>query len=55
MKKVFAELELDQVYQAYEEKRVGEIKELIAHVDETEGLKKDVFESFLKKIYKRSK
>lgn len=55
VKKVFAELELDQVYQAYEEKRVGEIRDLIAHVDETEGLKKEVFESFLNKIYKRSK
>lgn len=55
VKKVFAELELEKVYLAYEEKRVGEIRELIAHVDETEGLKKDVFESFLTKIYKRSK
>lgn len=55
VKKVFAELKLDQVYLEYEEKRVGEIRELIAHVDETEGLKKGVFESFLKKIYKRSK
>ena len=55
VKEVFADLELDQVYRAYEEKRVGEIRELIANVDETEGLKKGVFESFLNKIYKRSK
>ncbi|MCJ1266550.1 Farnesyl pyrophosphate synthetase [Lobaria immixta] len=55
VKKIFAELQLDQVYLAYEEKRVAEIRELIAHVDESEGLKKGVFESFLQKIYKRSK
>lgn len=55
VKKVYAELKLDEVYLAYEEKRVGEIRGLIEKVDEANGLKKQVFESFLKKIYKRSK
>ena len=55
VKKVYAELKLDEVYAAYEEKRVGEIREMIEKVDEANGLKKQVFESFLKKIYKRNK
>ena len=55
VKAVYRELELQKVYEAFEEKRVGEIREMIAKVDESEGLKKDVFESFLAKIYKRSK
>ncbi|MCJ1401463.1 Farnesyl pyrophosphate synthetase [Xylographa trunciseda] len=55
VKAVYQELQLDDVYRAYEEKRVGEIRQMIAQVDETEGLKKEVFESFLRKIYKRSK
>lgn len=55
VKKVFAELDLDQVYLAYEEKRVGEIRKMIADVDESQGLGKEVFESFLRKIYKRTK
>lgn len=55
VKKLYGELNLQQIYKDYEEKRVGEIKKMIAEVDESEGLKKEVFESFLSKIYKRSK
>jgi farnesyl diphosphate synthase len=55
VKKLFNEMGLQQVYQAYEEKRVGEIRKMIARVDESEGLKKEVFETFLKKIEKRTK
>ncbi|MCJ1382017.1 Farnesyl pyrophosphate synthetase [Xylographa soralifera] len=55
VKEVYQELQLDEVYRAYEEKRVGEIRAMIAQVDESEGLKREVFESFLGKIYKRSK
>ena len=55
VKDVFNELELEQVYQAYEESAVGRVREMIAKVDESEGLKKEVFESFLLKIYKRTK
>lgn len=55
VKKLYDELKLEQIYKDYEEKRVGEIRKLIAEVDESEGLKKSVFESFLGKIYKRSK
>lgn len=55
VKEVFHELDLQSVYQNYEESRVDEIKQMIAAVDESEGLKKEVFETFLAKIYKRSK
>jgi farnesyl diphosphate synthase len=55
VKKLFNEMGLEQIYKDYEEKVVGEIRQMIADVDESEGLKKTVFESFLGKIYKRSK
>ncbi|KAL8717571.1 MAG: hypothetical protein Q9181_008306, partial [Wetmoreana brouardii] len=55
VKGVYEELELEKVYLAYEEDVVGRIREMIGKVDEGEGLKRNVFESFLKKIYKRSK
>jgi farnesyl diphosphate synthase len=55
IKELYNELKLEDVYKAYEEKRVGEIREMINTIDESEGLKKGVFEEFLGKIYKRSK
>ena len=55
VKAVYRELELDRVYREYEEEKVGEIRELIGRVDESGGLKRGVFESFLGKIYRRSK
>ncbi|KAL1963971.1 hypothetical protein VTN77DRAFT_7646 [Rasamsonia byssochlamydoides] len=55
VKKIYNELQLEQVYKEFEEKRVAELRAQIANVDESEGLKKEVFESFLAKIYKRSK
>ncbi|KAI0122903.1 isoprenoid synthase domain-containing protein [Xylariales sp. AK1849] len=55
IKKLYDELDLKSKYHAYEEKVVGEIKAKISEIDETEGLKKAVFETFLNKIYKRSK
>ncbi|ORY71642.1 isoprenoid synthase domain-containing protein [Pseudomassariella vexata] len=55
VKKLYNELGLEKIYLQYEESRVGEIKKMIEGLDESEGLKKSVFETFLKKIYKRSK
>lgn len=55
VKKLFDELKLKELYEEYEEKRVGEIRKHIAEIDESEGLKKSVFDAFLNKIYKRSK
>ncbi|KAI9886997.1 MAG: Farnesyl pyrophosphate synthetase [Watsoniomyces obsoletus] len=53
VKTVFGELRLEELYVEYEEERVGEIRKMIEDVDESEGLKKSVFEGFLLKIYKR--
>ncbi|KAL4904438.1 hypothetical protein BDW74DRAFT_154858 [Aspergillus multicolor] len=55
VKALYRELDLETVYKEYEEKIVGELKTKIAAVDEKGGLKKEVFEAFLGKIYKRSK
>ncbi|KUI71787.1 Farnesyl pyrophosphate synthase [Cytospora mali] len=55
VKKLYVELNLEQLYKDYEEKVVGGIKDKIAKIDESEGLKKEIFEAFLAKIYKRSK
>lgn len=55
IKKLFDEMKLDERYREYEDKVVGDIKNMIDNVDESEGLKKSVFEAFLAKIYKRSK
>ena len=55
VKKLFDEMQLDRMYREYEENIVAQIKDKISDVDETEGLKKTVFDAFLSKIYKRSK
>ncbi|KAI1376451.1 terpenoid synthase [Hypoxylon crocopeplum] len=55
IKKLYDEMKLEKLYQDYEEKRVGEIRQLISQVDESEGCKRSIFEAFLQKIYKRSK
>lgn len=55
VKKLYDELKLDQVYLQYEEETVGDMRRKIAAIDESEGLKKSIFEEFLRKIYKRQK
>ncbi|KAL1990010.1 hypothetical protein VTN49DRAFT_7207 [Thermomyces lanuginosus] len=55
VKALYNELKLDQRYLEFEEKRVAELRQQIAAVDESEGLKKEVFETYLAKIYKRNK
>jgi farnesyl diphosphate synthase len=56
VKKVYERLNITKVYGEYEERVVGELKAKIGGIVETEGgLKREVFESFLGKIYKRSK
>ncbi|TFK38308.1 isoprenoid synthase domain-containing protein [Crucibulum laeve] len=56
VKQVFGELKVGEKYAAYEEKVVGELKERIGRIQEVEGgLRREVFESFLGKIYRRSK
>ncbi|KAM0452392.1 hypothetical protein ACHAO4_005603 [Trichoderma viride] len=55
IKKLYDDMKLKERYEAFEEKRAGELMELINKIDESQGLKKQVFEVFLSKIYKRSK
>ena len=54
-KEVFDQLDIRGVYAKYEEDVVGKIRAKIATVDESGGLKKDIFTIFLDKIYKRQK
>ena len=55
VKELYRELGLEEVWAEYEEKMVKEIRGLIEAIDESEGLKKEIFEGFLMKIYKRTK
>lgn len=55
IKKLYDDMGLEQKYKDYEEKVVGEIREKISQIDESKGLKRSVFETFLEKVYKRSK
>ncbi|KAF6756528.1 isoprenoid synthase domain-containing protein [Ephemerocybe angulata] len=56
VKEVYEELGVRRAYEKYEERVVGVLRERIAAVEDREGgLKKEVFTSFLGKIYKRSK
>lgn len=55
VKELYHELKLSEFYEAWEEERVADLRAKIEKVDESEGLKKEVFEAFLKKIYRRSK
>lgn len=54
-KQLFNELGIEKIYQDYEESVVSGLKEKIEQIDESSGLKKEVFYTFLNKIYKRSK
>jgi farnesyl diphosphate synthase len=55
VKALYNNLKLEQHYKDFEEKRVTELREKISAVDESDGLKKEIFSAFLDKIYKRSK
>lgn len=55
VKALYQDLELEAEFFKYEEAKVADIKTKIEHLDESAGLRKEVFEAFLKKIYKRSK
>ncbi|EGV62778.1 Farnesyl pyrophosphate synthetase [Yamadazyma tenuis] len=54
-KQLFNDLGIEAIYQEYEESIVGELKGKIEAINESSGLKKQVFYTFLNKIYKRSK
>ncbi|KAI0399312.1 farnesyl pyrophosphate synthetase [Xylaria palmicola] len=55
IKKLYNDMNLEKLYQDFEEKSVGDLKTKINQIDTSEGLKKEIFEVFLSKIYKRSK
>ncbi|KAH8658383.1 farnesyl pyrophosphate synthetase-like protein [Xylariales sp. PMI_506] len=55
VKALYRQLGLDQAFSEYEEIKVKELKKMIGDIDLTEGLRKEVFEAYLRKIYKRSK
>ncbi|KOS18963.1 Farnesyl pyrophosphate synthase [Escovopsis weberi] len=55
VKQLYDDLKLKDIYLGFEESRAADIRAKIEQLDESEGLKKYVFEAFLAKIYKRSK
>lgn len=55
VKALYKELDLENIYKEYEEKTVSDIRNKISAIDESTGLKKEVFETFLGKIYQRSR
>ena len=55
IKEVYKELDIPSHYKVYEEGVVGEIRRRIEETGEKGGLRKEVFKSFLDKIYGRSK
>ena len=55
MKEVFEQLGLRERYKAYEESAYTKLMGSIGQVEEVDGgLKREVFTTFLNKIYKRS-
>ena len=48
-------MDLENVYRKYEDEKVAKIREAICSIDESDGLKKSIFEGFLRKIHKRTK
>ena len=57
VKAVFAQepISIPERFEKYEQETYGELTQLIENIDESRGLKKEVFRSFLEKVYKRSK
>lgn len=55
IKKLYNDMKLAQRFEDYEERTSTELRALIDQLDESEGLKKEIFEVFFSKIYKRTK
>ncbi|KAH9859343.1 hypothetical protein IAQ61_011124 [Plenodomus lingam] len=55
VKQLYHELRLKEFYEQWEDERVADLRAKIDKIDEKEGLKKEVFDAFLNKIYKRNK
>ncbi|KAF8425482.1 ERG20 farnesyl diphosphate synthase [Tirmania nivea] len=55
IKQLYRDLNLEQLYKEYEAEAVKGIRAKIARIDESNGLKQDVLENFVKKIAGRSR
>jgi len=57
VKEVFAQapISIPERFEKYEGETFTELTQLIEGIDESKGLKREVFTSFLEKVYKRSK
>jgi farnesyl diphosphate synthase len=55
VKVLYGDLGLEAVYRTFEEERVATLRTMIAALDESQGLRKSVFEELLGKIYRRRK
>ncbi|WPH03601.1 farnesyl pyrophosphate synthetase-like protein [Acrodontium crateriforme] len=55
VKNLYRQLELNVVYEKYADDVAAELEKKIEHINETQGLRKEAFFAFLKKIHKRSK
>jgi len=55
VKGIYAELDIDGLYKQYEEDSFVRISGMISELDESVGVKREVFTAFMDKIYKRSK
>lgn len=54
-KQLFADMGIEKLYTEYEEQIAAKLRQKIDSVDESRGLKKEVLNAFLAKVYKRSK
>ncbi|KAI5799288.1 ERG20 farnesyl diphosphate synthase [Peziza echinospora] len=55
IKQLYLDLGLEAIYREYEAKAITGIRDSIAKVDESNGLKRDVLENFLQKVAGRSR
>ncbi|KAJ5909054.1 ERG20 farnesyl diphosphate synthase [Penicillium taxi] len=55
VKELYGILGLEGVYREFEERTVAELRRKIARVDESQGLKMELFETLLERIYRREK
>ena len=52
---VYLEIDLEKVFTEYEGSAVAQLNEMIAAIDQSQGLKREVFAIYLQKIHKRVK
>jgi farnesyl diphosphate synthase len=55
VKQLYKDLNVESIYKSYESKSYTELRAMIDQVDESTGVKKQVFIEFMDKIYKRTK